>query len=121
MQTIIAPTEIIHATELPFNQKGLYSAVTENEFEIESKLDSIRRNLIERTYGKIPVSSKQVTGFIENEIIKMCDYVNPLAVVMATHGTTLKEKFFVRSITVYLSKSLTYPKNSKSCQRVYQN
>jgi hypothetical protein len=39
----------------------------------------------------------------------MCEYKNPLAVVMATHGATLKEQFFVGSITVHLSKNLKYP------------
>lgn len=133
MQTIITPTDfsdislnaanyaadmalylnarllIIHATELPFSRKGGYAEPTIDEFGIEKKLDSIKSDLIERTHGKIAVSSKQVTGLIENEIIKMCDYVNPLAVVMATHGTTLIEKFFIGSITVYLSKNLTCP------------
>ena len=133
MRTIIAPTDfsdislnavnyaadmalflnarllVIHAIELSFNRKGDYSEPTEEELEIERKLDLLKRNLIERTCGKIPVNSKQVTGLIENEIIKMCDYINPLAIVMATHGSTLKEKFFVGSITVYLSRNLTCP------------
>ena len=133
MQAIIAPTDfsdislnavkyaadmalslnarllVIHATELPFNRKHDYSKLTEDALEIERKLDLIKSNLIKRTCGKIPVSSKQVSGLIENEIIKMCDYVNPLAVIMATHGTTFKENFFTGSITVYLSKNLTCP------------
>jgi len=133
MQAIIAPTDfsdislnavkyaadmalslnarllVIHATELPFSRKLDYSELTEDELEIESKLDSIKHDLVKRTCGKIPISSKQVAGLVENEIIKMCNYVNPLAVVMATHGPNFKEKFFIGSITVYLSKNLTCP------------
>ena len=41
--------------------------------------------------------------------MKICDYKNPLAVVMATHGVSIKERFFLGSITVYLSKNLKYP------------
>jgi nucleotide-binding universal stress UspA family protein len=128
MQTIITPTDfsgislnavnyatdmalalnakllVLHATELPINV-----GTEPEDDEIEIKLDTLKKNILKRTGNKIPVQSKQVTGLIENEIIKMCDYVNPLAVVMATHGATLIEKFFIGSITVYLSKNLTCP------------
>jgi len=133
MRTIIAPTDfsdislnaaiyaadmalflnarllVVHAIELPFNCKDDCSEPTEDELETESKLDALKHNLIERTGNKIPVESKQVIGPIENEVIKMCDYQNPLAVVMATKGTSIKERFFIGSITVYLSKNLQYP------------
>lgn len=126
MQTIIAPTDfsdislnavnyaadmamalnanllVVHATEMQFDTQR-------DEIEIESKLHILKKTLIERTNSKIKIHSKQVCGIIENELMKMCEYRNPLAVVMATHGATLKEQFFIGSITVYLSKNLKYP------------
>ncbi len=133
MRTIIAPTDfsdismnavnyaadmslalnakllILHATELPINAGSIYTEPTEDEIKIENRLDALKKNILERTGNKIPVNSHQVSGLIENEIIKMCDYQNPLAIVMATKGTSIKVQFFIGSITVYLSKNLKYP------------
>jgi len=128
MQTIIAPTDfsvaslnavnyaadmamtlnsdllVLHATELSINPE-----LDDEKIEIENKLDSLKKALIGRTCNKIRVYVKQVSGIIENELVKISDVKNPLAVVMATRGATLKEQFFVGSITVYLSKNLKYP------------
>jgi len=128
MQTIIAPTDfsftslnavnyaadmamtlnsnllVLHATELPVNSKP-----DPGEIEIENKLDSLKKELVKRTGTKIRVYSKQVDCIIENELMKICEDKNPFAIVMATHGKSLKEQFFIGSITVYLSKNLKYP------------
>src|SRR5690349_14629300 len=113
MRTIIAPTDfsdislnavnyaadmalsldagllVIHVAEFSFNRSGDYSKPSKDELEIKDKLDLLSRNLTARTHSKIQVSLKQTSGLIENEIIKMCEYVSPVAVVMATHGATL--------------------------------
>ncbi|MEO8710725.1 MAG: universal stress protein [Parafilimonas sp.] len=131
MQTIITPTDfsevslnavnyaadmalalhttllVLHASEIPVHTGVDYAEFTDNE--IEKKLDTLKKDLIKRTKKRITVQTRQVTGFIENEIIAMCDHQNPLAVIMATQGANFKEHFFVGSITVYLSKNLKYP------------
>jgi nucleotide-binding universal stress UspA family protein len=132
MKTIIAPTDfspvslnavnyaadmamainahllILHATELPFDKK--FSLVQEDtEAESEGKLTELRKKLIKRTDNTIKIKAKQVTGIIENELMKMCDYKEPFVVVMATHGASLRKMFFIGSITVYLSRNLKYP------------
>jgi nucleotide-binding universal stress UspA family protein len=131
MQTIITPTDfsdvslnavnyaadmaialhtkllILHATEIPAPAGVNYAELTDNE--IEKKLDTLKKDLLKRSKKRITVQTKQVTGFIENEIIAICDYQNPLAVIMATQGANFREHFFVGSITVYLSKNLKYP------------
>ena len=131
MQTIITPTDfsdvslnavnyaadmalalhtrllILHATEIPASAGINYPELSDNE--IEKKLRTLKNDLIKRAEKRIVIQTKQVTGFIENEIITMCDYQNPLAVVMATQGANFREHFFVGSITVYLSKNLKYP------------
>ena len=100
---------VLHATESYFNCSEVYSEPKHDEIEIENKLSKLRNDLIKRTANKISVRSKQVFGLIENEIIKMCNYQNPLAVVMATQGVSFKNHLFIESITVYLSKNLEYP------------
>jgi nucleotide-binding universal stress UspA family protein len=133
MQTIITPTDfsdislnavnyaadmamalnanllILHAIELPINANQPYDESDVAEIEAEQKLNDLKENLVKRTNNKVSVQTKQVVGLIENEIIKICDYKNALAVVMATKGPSLKEHFFMESITVHLSKNLTYP------------
>ena len=133
MQTIIAPTDfsdislnavnyaadmalalhakllVLHAMELPVNMSRSYTEPTQSEIEIEKELNTLKEAIIKRTNGKIYVQTKQVIGLIENEVIKMSDYKNPLAVVMAIKGTNIKEQFFIGSITVFLAKNLKYP------------
>jgi nucleotide-binding universal stress UspA family protein len=130
MNTIIAPTDfspaslnavnyaadmavatnagllILHATELPFD-KNFSDA--DDETETEETLIELKKKLLKRTNNKITIKAKQVAGIIENELIKICDYKNPFAVVMATHGASLRKLLFVGSITVYLSRNLKYP------------
>jgi nucleotide-binding universal stress UspA family protein len=95
---------VVHATEKEFDPEK-----NDTETGIENKLHTLKKELTERTNNKIKVHSKQVWDMIENELMKLCEHKNPLAVVMATHGASLKEQFFIGSITVYLSKNLKYP------------
>jgi len=98
---------VVHATETPFGLNK--NASMPGAEECEEKLIALRKNLIRRTENKIKITSKQVSGIIENELIKMCDYKHPFAVVMATHGASLRKLFFIGSIAVYLSRNLQYP------------
>ena len=131
MNTIIAPTDfspaslnavnyaadmavatnaellILHATELPFD-KNFFSDTYE-ESEIEKTLIELKKKLLKTTQNKIIIKAKQLAGTIENELIKICAYKSPFAVVMATHGASLRKLLFVGSITVYLSRNLKYP------------
>jgi nucleotide-binding universal stress UspA family protein len=134
MQTIIAPTDfseislnavnyaadmaaainakllILHATESPvaINEIPLTEA-TYKEINIEQKLNDLKKELIIRTNSKIKINAKQVFGFIENELRKICEYTNPFAIVMATHGKGIFKRFFTGSITVYITKHIQYP------------
>ncbi|HEX5152196.1 MAG TPA: universal stress protein [Parafilimonas sp.] len=133
MQVIIAPTDfsrvslnavdyaadmavalqasllIVHSTELPFSAKGIFTETSNDEMGIYKKLNALKEEILARINNKIIIHTKQVTGVIEDELIRMCDQKNPLAVVMATHGEGLQEFFFIGSTTVYLSKNLNYP------------
>ena len=128
MKTIIAPTDfspvslnavqyaadmataaetdllILHSSETPFGVTAEY-----NEEEIEQKLVALKKRLLERTGHNIRIGCKKVGGMIENELMKICTDREPFAVVMATHGESLRKLFFIGSITVYLSRNLKYP------------
>lgn len=126
MQTIITPTDFsgisinavnyaadmamaLNANLLVIHAAEFSSEPNNEKAAIEEKLSTIKNDLIKRTCNKVQIQSRQVTGTIENEIIKICSYKNPLAVVMATRGANMKEHFFLQSITVYLSKNLKFP------------
>jgi nucleotide-binding universal stress UspA family protein len=133
MQTIITPTDfsdaslnavnyaadmamatqanllILHAIEMPLSAGRVYEEPNKIEIDAEIKLNALKQNLMKSRAGKISIQTKQVVGLIESEIIKMCTYKNPLAIVMATKGASIKSHFFMESITVYLAKNLKYP------------
>jgi nucleotide-binding universal stress UspA family protein len=95
---------ILHSSETPFGVTAEY-----NEEEIEQKLIALKKHLLERTGHNIRIGCKKVGGMIENELMKICADREPFAVVMATHGESLRKLFFIGSITVYLSRNLKYP------------
>lgn len=97
---------ILHATEMNF---GIHDSPIPDETDNEEKLAALKKDLMKRTAKKIKINTKQVSGIIENELMKICDKKNPFAVVMATHGASLRKLFFIGSITVYLSRNLNYP------------
>lgn len=134
MKTIIAPTDfsnvsvnalnyaadlaltlnanllLLHANELPFAiPEAPLTGLIYNEIDTEEELLKLKTELLARTNYKIKVDAKQVTGTIENELIKMCDYREPFAVVMGTHGKGVVESVFIESTTVYLAKHFKYP------------
>ena len=108
-KTVNANLLILHATEMPFSRAGISSIPEYDEISIENKLESLRKDILLRVNNKIQVIVKLVSGIIEDELINICDHKLPLAVIMATHGKTFRETFFIGSITVYLSKKLKYP------------
>jgi nucleotide-binding universal stress UspA family protein len=130
MKTIIAPTDfsrmsinavnyaadlslainakllVLHAVEIPV---AATDEPLNTETSKEAALIKLKRKLLRRTHDKIKLEVKLVYGTIENELIKMCEYQKPFAIVMATHGDGIVERFFIESATVYLAKNLRYP------------
>ena len=97
---------ILHATE-----SDILDVSAEDHYtgEIEIKFMQLKTELTKRTGDKIRMRFKQVSGIIENELVKICEWRHPLAVVMATHGASAKTQFFMESITVHLARHLKYP------------
>jgi hypothetical protein len=96
MKAIITPTDLTaislnavnYAADLAMavNANVLVLHATDNllipDEDCDEKLTNLRKDLIKRTGNKIKINLKQVVGPIENELIKLCDYKNPFAVVM---------------------------------------
>lgn len=122
MKTIIVPIDF---SEISINAAryaaGMALAVNVNlilfhstkdetgQDETKIKAEQLICELLQQTANKILVRYNLVTGFIEDELLQMCNKVNPMAVVMATHGENRKGNLFFDSATVYFSRNLGYP------------
>jgi nucleotide-binding universal stress UspA family protein len=134
MKTIIAPTDfssisynaclyaakmaedinaelvLLHAMELPIAVAEF--PVTEDLFDeigMEKELEALKNKLSTETNNKVKIHTKNILGSTEYEIKELCKIKEPFAVVMGTHSTSLLDRFFLGSTTVYSAKHLRYP------------
>lgn len=134
MKTIIAPTDfssvsynaclyaakmaedikaelvLFHAMELPIAVAEY--PVTENLFDeigMEKELEELKNKLSAVTNNKVNIKTKNILSSPEYEIKELCETQKPFAVVMGTHTTSLLDRFFLGSTTVYTAKHLRYP------------
>ena len=108
--SIHAKLFVLHAVEVPVAVADMpVAGVSYDEVNSESELLKLRQSLLERTKEKIPIEAKQLWGALENELIKVCGYNKPFAIVMGTRGDALAARYFLESTTVYVAKHFNYP------------
>ena len=134
MKTIIAPTDfssisynaclyaakmakdinaelvLLHAMELPIAVAEF--PVTEDLFDeigMEKELEALKNKLSTETNNKVNIYTKNILGSAEYEIKELCKIKKPFAVVMGTHSSSLLDRFFLGSTTVYSAKHLHCP------------
>ena len=101
---------ILHAVDVPVAVGDMpVAGVSYDELNSETELLRLRKSLLEQTCGKISIEAKQLWGTLENELIKVCGYNKPFAIVMGTHGNALAARYFLESTTVYVAKHFNYP------------
>lgn len=134
MKTIIAPTDfstvsesaclyaaklaadikadlvLLHVMELPLAVAEY--PVTESLFDeagIEKELETLKNKLLAAVNDKLNIRTRNTLGSPEHEIKELCKAEKPFAVVIATHSTSVLDRFFLGSTTVYSVKHLRYP------------
>ena len=134
MKTIIAPTDfssvadnaclyaanlaadikaellLFHTMELPI--AAAEYPVTEDLFDeegVEKELEFLKDKLCAATDNKVKIRIKNITGSAEYEIKELCNTTKPFAVVMGTHSSSVLDRFFLGSTTLYSAKHLRYP------------
>jgi nucleotide-binding universal stress UspA family protein len=134
MKTIIAPTDfssiaenaclyaaqlaadikcellLFHTMELPV--AAAEYPVTEDLFdekETEKEFEALKNKLCVATNNKVNIKIKNIAGSAEYEIKELCNTVKPFAVVMGTHSSSVLDRFFLGSTTLYSAKHLRYP------------
>jgi len=134
MKTIIAPTDfssvaenaclyaaelavdiqaellLFHTMELPI--AAAEYPVTEDLFdekEMEKEFEILKNKLCAATNNKVNIRIKNIAGSAEYEIKELCNVIRPFAVVMGTHSSSVLDRFFLGSTTLYSAKHLHYP------------
>ena len=75
----------------------------------EERLEEIKKNLITVTSGKLEVLTEARLGDTIDEIEQLCTSLEPLAVIMGSHGTTGLERMIMGSTTLTAIRQLKYP------------
>jgi nucleotide-binding universal stress UspA family protein len=75
----------------------------------EERLEELKRNLVQVTSGKIEVFTEARLGDTIDEIEQLCTSVEPLAIIMGSHGTTGLERMIMGSTTLTAIRQLKCP------------
>jgi nucleotide-binding universal stress UspA family protein len=97
-----APTSLL---EVPLPPVQL-----ENDLhEIEIRLESLKKNITDRTSRQLHVDSIIRVGKIRSEISTVADEYKPVVVIMASHGMGTIERLLLGSNTQWATKHLSWP------------
>jgi len=77
--------------------------------EIDKKMQELKRDLAIRTKDEIQIRTETRVGNIRLDIQDLVDQLQPLMVVMASHGAGKMERLLLGSNTIWASKHLICP------------
>jgi nucleotide-binding universal stress UspA family protein len=75
----------------------------------EERLEEIKKNLVALTQGKIEIFTESRLGDTIEEMEQLCKSVQPLAIIMGSHGTTGLERMIMGSTTLTAVRRLKCP------------
>ncbi|THU41843.1 universal stress protein [Niastella caeni] len=84
-------------------------SVEELKRTAEERLEEIKRNLVQVTSGQVQVYSEARLGDTIEELEKLCKSVQPLAIIMGSHGATGLERIIMGSTTLNAIRHLKCP------------
>src|SRR5688572_21816630 len=73
----------------------------------EKKLSVIKEDILQRTKGKIKLSTKNATGDITEELEKISNALQPLLIIIGTKGKSHFEEIIFGSVALTIIKHLT--------------
>lgn len=107
---IKADLVLLHVMELPIAVAEY--PVSENLFDatgIEKELEYLKTKLLGTVNNTVNIRIKNILGSPEQQIKELCKTERPFAVVIATHSSSVLDRFFLGSTTVYSAKHLNCP------------
>ena len=75
----------------------------------EERLEEMKRNITRITSGQLEVFTEARLGDAIDELDELCKSVQPLAVIMGSHGSTGFERLIMGSTTLTAIRHLKYP------------
>jgi nucleotide-binding universal stress UspA family protein len=114
-QAINAGIVLLHVYNVPVAfTDGPVSPVTVVSVEevkrtAEERLEEIKKNLVTVTSGQIEIFTEARLGDTIDELEQLCKSVEPLAIVMGSHGTTGLERIIMGSTTQTAIRQLKCP------------
>jgi nucleotide-binding universal stress UspA family protein len=114
-QAINAGIILLHVYNIPVSfTDGPVAPVTTISVEemkrtSEERLQEIKKNLVTVTSGKIEIFTEARLGETIEELEQLCRSVEPLAIIMGSHGTTGIERMIMGSTTLTAIRQLKCP------------
>lgn len=114
-QAINAGIVLLHVYNVPvsFTDSPMSPMTTVSIEEIkrisEERLEELKKNLIIATAGSIQVYTEARLGETIEELGSICKSVEPLAIIMGSHGTTGLERMIMGSNTLTAIRNLKCP------------
>jgi len=103
---------LFHAYQVPVSMTDVpivLLSIEDLQKNNESKMDEVKRSLLERTGGSINIYAETKLGDTVDELEDVCDKIKPFAVVMGTKGATGMERVLFGSTTLTTIRHLSWP------------
>ncbi|MBO9199812.1 MULTISPECIES: universal stress protein [Niastella] len=114
-QAINAGLMLLHVYNVPvsFTEAPVAPVTTISLEEVkrssEERLEELKKNLVILTSGKIQIYSESRLGDPIEELEQICKSLDPMAVIMGSHGTTGFERMIMGSTTLTAIKHIKCP------------
>ena len=114
-QAINAGIVLLHVYNVPvsFTDSPVSPVSTVSIEEIkrtsEERLQELKKNLVTVTAGKVEIFTEARLGETIEELEQICNSVEPLAIIMGSHGTTGFERLIMGSTTLTAVRHLKCP------------
>jgi nucleotide-binding universal stress UspA family protein len=111
-KVVRASVLIFHAYQVPISYSDtpiLLVSVEEMRKSAEGQLDKLKADIEHVASGLVKIYSESQMGDTVDELENLCHKINPLAVVMGSHGATGIESILFGSTTLSAIRHLTCP------------
>lgn len=111
-RTINASMMLLHVYQVPVSMSEVPAVLISADAlktSSEAKLKELKKAIEHITSGKIKIYTEARAGIVIDEIEKLCERINPFAVVMGTTGTSNIERILFGSTALSAIRNLTRP------------
>ena len=109
--TIQADILLLHVYNLPvnYNEIPVATNVEMLQQDAENEMNRLKDQLIQKSGGKINVTTEVRMGLFFPELKTVCERIKPYAVITGSQGTTAAERVLLGSHAVQAMKHLEWP------------